>query len=48
VKQFVRPLKEVAFDWYTGLASEFIDSREQMGSELSNCFCNTHHVVSII
>ena len=30
VKQFVRSLKENAFDWYTDLEPESIDIREQL------------------
>ena len=36
VKQFVRSLRGNAFDWYTKLEPEFIDSWEQMERELLN------------
>ena len=47
VKQFVRSLKGIAFDRYTNIASESIDSWRQMKSGFLNCFHSTHHVVSI-
>ena len=36
VKQFVRSLKGNAFDWYTDLESESIDSWEQLEREFLN------------
>ena len=47
MKQFIRTLKDIAFDWYTDLDSETIDSWEQMEQEFLNRFCNTQRVVSM-
>ena len=40
-KQFVRTLRGNAFDWYTNLEPESIDSWEQMEKEFLNRFCST-------
>jgi len=48
VKQSVRSLQRIAFDWYTDLAFESIDSWGQMESEFLNRFYSTRHVVIII
>ena len=47
VKQFVRSLKGLAFDWYADLASTSIDSWGQMENEFLNRFYSTRRVVSI-
>ena len=47
VKQFVRTLKGIAFDWYTDLEPESIDSWEQMGQEFLNRFYSTQRIVSM-
>ena len=47
VKQFVRSLKGLAFDWYTDLASASIDSWRQMENEFLNRFYSARRVVSI-
>ena len=47
MKQFVRTLKGIVFDWYTDLESESIDSWEQMEQEFLNRFYNTQCVVSM-
>ena len=41
VKQFVRSLKENAFDWYIDLAPGSIDSWNQMEREFLNHFYST-------
>jgi len=47
VKQFVRPLKGVAFDSYTDLEPESINSWEQMEHEFLNRFYSTQRTVSV-
>ncbi|OMO59013.1 Retrotransposon gag protein [Corchorus capsularis] len=47
VKQFVRSLKGNAFDWYTGLDSESIDSWDQLEREFLNRFFSTRRTVSM-
>ena len=47
VKQFVRSLKGLAFDWYADLTSASIDSWGQMENEFLNRFYSTRRVVSI-
>jgi len=46
VKQFVRSLKGVTFDWYTDLELESINSWEQMEHEFLNRFYSTQRIVS--
>jgi len=48
VKQFVRALKRIAFDWYTDLEPESIYSWQQMEREFLNRFYNTQRVVRMI
>ncbi|CAL5443781.1 unnamed protein product [Camellia sinensis] len=48
VKQFVRSLKENAFDWYTDLEPESIDSWEQLEREFLNRFYSTRQTVSMV
>ncbi|KAA0041621.1 retrotransposon gag protein [Cucumis melo var. makuwa] len=48
VKQFVRTLKGNAFDWYTDLEPESIDSWEQLERDFLNRFYSTRHIVSMI
>jgi len=48
VKQFIRTLKDIAFDWYTDLEPESIDSWGQMKQEFLNRFYNTQRTVSMI
>ncbi|KAL9241927.1 hypothetical protein vseg_015979 [Gypsophila vaccaria] len=48
VKQFVRSLKGIAFDWYADLAHQSINSWEQMEDEILSRFYNTRRVVSIV
>ncbi|KAM3285035.1 hypothetical protein P3S67_023834 [Capsicum chacoense] len=48
VKLFVRSLKGNAFDWYTDLEPNFIDSWEQLEHEFLNRFYSTRRTVSII
>jgi len=48
VKQFVRTLKGIAFDWYTDLEPESIDSWQQMEQGFLNRFYSTQRVVSMI
>jgi len=48
VKQFVRTLKGNAFDWYTDLEPETIDSWEQLEREFLNRFYSTRRIVSMI
>ncbi|XP_070679331.1 uncharacterized protein [Malus domestica] len=40
-KQFVHSLKGNAFDWYTDLEPESINSWDQLEMEFFNCFCRT-------
>jgi len=47
VKQFVRTLKGIAFDWYTDLESESIDNWEQMEQQFLNKFYSTQRIVSM-
>ncbi|KAK9698349.1 hypothetical protein RND81_08G097900 [Saponaria officinalis] len=47
VKQFVRSLKGIAFDWYTDLDSESIDSWDRMEDEFLNRFYSTRRIVSM-
>ena len=47
-KQFVRTFRENAFDWYTDLEPESIDSWEQMEREFLNRFYSTRRTVSIL
>ena len=47
-KQFVRTLRGNAFDWYTNLEPESIDSWEQMEREFLNRFYNTRCTVSML
>jgi len=46
VKQFVRSLKGLAFDWYADLASASIDGWEQMQNEFLNHFYNSRCTVN--
>ncbi|KAA0036102.1 ty3-gypsy retrotransposon protein [Cucumis melo var. makuwa] len=48
VKQFVRSLKGNAFEWYTDLAPEIIDSLEQLEIEFLNRFYSTRRVVNMM
>ncbi|CAA0809067.1 Unknown protein, partial [Striga hermonthica] len=48
VKQFVRSLKGVAFDWYTDLEANSIDSWEQMEHEFLSRFYSTRRTISMI
>ena len=48
VKQFVRSLKGNAFDWYTDLEPESIDSWEQLEREFLNRFYSTRRTVSMM
>ncbi|KAK4592997.1 hypothetical protein RGQ29_017223 [Quercus rubra] len=48
VKQFVRSLKGNAFDWYTDLESESIDSWEQLEREFLNRFYSTRRTVGMM
>ena len=48
VKQFMRSLKENAFDWYTDLESGTIDSWKQLEREFLNRSYSTRRVVSMI
>ena len=48
VKQFVHSLRGNAFDWYTDLEPESIDSWEQMEREFLNRYYSTHHTVSMM
>jgi len=48
VKQFVRSLKGIAFDWYINLEPESINSWGQMKQEFLNKFYSTRCVVSLI
>jgi len=47
MKQFVRTLKGIAFDWYIDLEPESIDGWEQMEHEFLNRFHSTLHIVSM-
>ncbi|CAA0806667.1 Unknown protein, partial [Striga hermonthica] len=48
VKQFVRSLNGVAFDWYTDLEANSIDSWEQMEHEFLSRFYSTRRTLSMI
>ncbi|KAA0060608.1 ty3-gypsy retrotransposon protein [Cucumis melo var. makuwa] len=48
VKQFVRTLKGNAFDWYTDLEPESIDSWKQLERDFLNRFYSTRRIVSMI
>ena len=48
VKQFVRSLKGNAFDWYTELEPNSIDSWEQLEHEFLNRFYSTRRTVSMV
>ncbi|KAL4598593.1 hypothetical protein ACB092_11G069900 [Castanea dentata] len=48
VKQFVRSLKGNAFDWYTDLEPESIDSWDQLEREFLNRFYSTCRTVSMM
>ena len=48
VRQFVWTLKGNAFDWYTDLEHETIDSWEQLEREFLNRFYSTRRIVSMI
>ncbi|KAA0054033.1 ty3-gypsy retrotransposon protein [Cucumis melo var. makuwa] len=47
-KQLVRNLKENAFEWYTDLELEVIDSWKQLEVEFLNHFYNTRCVISMM
>ncbi|KAM2397657.1 hypothetical protein ACFXTH_034434 [Malus domestica] len=47
-KQFVRSLKGNAFEWYTDLEPESINSWEQLEREFLNRFYNTRRTVSML
>ncbi|KAA0025983.1 retrotransposon gag protein [Cucumis melo var. makuwa] len=48
VKQFIQSLKGNAFEWYTDLEPEVIDSWEQLKIEFLNCLYSTRRVVSMM
>ena len=48
VKQFVQSLKGNAFDWYTDLEPETINSWEQLERKFLNRFYSTRRIVSMI
>ena len=48
VKQFVRSLMGNAFDWYTDLEPESIDSWEQLEREFLDQFYSTRHTVGMM
>ncbi|KAL0435423.1 UNVERIFIED_CONTAM: hypothetical protein Sradi_0250200 [Sesamum radiatum] len=48
VKQFVRSLKENAFDWYVDLEPESIDSRDEMEIFFLSRFYSTHRTMSMV
>ena len=48
MKQFVRSFQGNAFDWYTDLGPESIDSWEQMEREFLNRYHNTRCTVSMM
>ena len=48
VKQFVRSLKSNAFDWYTDLEPESINSWDQLEREFLNRFYSTRRTVSML
>ncbi|KAA0065867.1 ty3-gypsy retrotransposon protein [Cucumis melo var. makuwa] len=47
-RQFVRCLKENAFEWYTDLDSEVIDSWKQLENEFLNRFYSTRRTMSMM
>jgi len=47
VKQFVWTLKGIAYDWYTNLEPQSIDSWKQMEHEFLNKFYSTQRTVSM-
>ena len=47
MKQFVRSLKGITFDWYTDLEPESINSWKQMEYEFLNRFYSTQRTVSM-
>jgi len=47
VKQFLRTLKGIVFDWYTDLLPESINSWEQIEQEFLNRFYNAQCTVSM-
>jgi len=47
VKQFMRSLKGLAFDWYADLNSTSIDSWGKMKSEFLNRFYSARRIVNI-
>ena len=48
MKQFVRSLKGIAFNWYTDLEPESINSWEQMEQEFFNRFYSTQCTINMI
>ena len=48
IKQFVLSLKGNAFDWYTDLEPNSIDSWEQLEHQFLNCFYSTRRTVSMV
>ncbi|XP_070677835.1 uncharacterized protein [Malus domestica] len=48
VKQFVRSLKGNAFDWYTDLEPESVNSWDQLEREFLNCFYSTRRIISML
>ena len=48
VKQFVRSLKGNAFDWYTDLEPNSIDSWEQLEHEFLSLFYSTRRTMSMV
>ncbi|KAL0418995.1 UNVERIFIED_CONTAM: hypothetical protein Sradi_1313000 [Sesamum radiatum] len=48
VKQFVRSLKDNAFDWYTDLEAGSINGWEHLEQEFLNRFYNTRRIVSMV
>ncbi|KAA0063852.1 ty3-gypsy retrotransposon protein [Cucumis melo var. makuwa] len=48
VRQFVRSLKGNAFEWYTDLETEVIDSWKQLENEFLNCFNSIRRTVSMM
>ncbi|KAK4400579.1 hypothetical protein Sango_1164000 [Sesamum angolense] len=48
VKQFVRLLKDNAFDWYTDLETGSIDGWEQLEQEFLNRFYSTRRTISMV
>ncbi|KAA0056610.1 ty3-gypsy retrotransposon protein [Cucumis melo var. makuwa] len=48
VKQFIQTVKGNAFDWYTNLKPESIDSWEQVERDFLNRFYNTRRIISVM